>query len=445
VEAGDHAARRAGILAFRSWLRLERDLPGALRDARAALASAEQVGGRALLAAAIARVAIAELLTGHVTPGLLERGTTIEAELEHPLEFHESPRAVQARYLLRVGDLDRARLVLEEAEQRAAMRGDEGTRGQILWILIMAEWLAGRWPSALEHAQTALELAAQTGDRQYSATVLYAEALVCAHLGQVERGRAAAGEALAISEAVGDETFTIWSLGVLGHLELASGDTKTAAAGLADLPARLLALGWADPMVPLWSDTLEALVSVGAHELARSYLEEYGERARRLDRPWAIEVADRSEALLAAAIGNVEGAARGLENMLARAPRLPYPFERGRTLLALGAVRRRARQKRAAREALGQALEIFEHLGARLWAEKARDELTRISGRRPRSAELTATELQVANLVAEGRSNKEVASALFMSVHTVEAHLSRVYRKLGIRSRTELARHLAKV
>ena len=96
-------------------------------------------------------------------------------------------------------------------------------------------------------------------------------------------------------------------------------------------------------------------------------------------------------------------------------------------------------QKRLAREALEQALAIFEDLGARLWAEKARSELKRISGRRP-SEELTETEERVARLAAEGRMNKEIAAALFMSVHTVEAHLTRVYRKLGIRSRGSLSR-----
>jgi DNA-binding CsgD family transcriptional regulator len=77
-------------------------------------------------------------------------------------------------------------------------------------------------------------------------------------------------------------------------------------------------------------------------------------------------------------------------------------------------------------------------MGARLWAGRARAELGRIGGR-ARSDGLTPTEQRVADLVAEGRSNKEVADALFVSVRTVEANLTRVYAKLGIRSRTELA------
>ena len=99
--------------------------------------------------------------------------------------------------------------------------------------------------------------------------------------------------------------------------------------------------------------------------------------------------------------------------------------------------------KKAAREALKQALAIFEELGARLWADKVRAELRRISGRAPASDELTETERRVAELAAQGRTNKEIAAQLFMGVSTAEAHLSHVYRKLAIRSRTELAGRVA--
>jgi DNA-binding CsgD family transcriptional regulator len=110
-------------------------------------------------------------------------------------------------------------------------------------------------------------------------------------------------------------------------------------------------------------------------------------------------------------------------------------------LLGLGVVRRRARQKRGAREAIEAALDGFEQLGAATWAEKARSELGRIGGRR-REEGLTPAERRVAVLVAEGRTNREVAAALFLTERTVASHLSHVYAKLGVRSRTELARQL---
>jgi DNA-binding CsgD family transcriptional regulator len=107
--------------------------------------------------------------------------------------------------------------------------------------------------------------------------------------------------------------------------------------------------------------------------------------------------------------------------------------------------RRQASQKKAARETLAQALAIFEALGARLWAEKARAELARIGGRQAGGDELTETEARVADLASAGRSNKEIAATLFMGVSTVEAHLSHVYRKLGIRSRAGLGGALGRV
>jgi DNA-binding CsgD family transcriptional regulator len=118
------------------------------------------------------------------------------------------------------------------------------------------------------------------------------------------------------------------------------------------------------------------------------------------------------------------------------------PFERARTLLALGMVRRRGKQKRAAREALEQAAAVFDRLGARLWAARTTAELARIGGRASSVGALTPTERRVAELVADGHTNREVADRLFLSTKTVAAHLTSVYAKLGVRSRTELAHRL---
>jgi DNA-binding CsgD family transcriptional regulator len=118
------------------------------------------------------------------------------------------------------------------------------------------------------------------------------------------------------------------------------------------------------------------------------------------------------------------------------------PFERARTLLAQGVALRHARRRRDARAALEEARKAFQSLGAALWEEKAAVELRRIGGRRAAGGELTPAEERVAALVAEGRTNKEVAAALFLTERTVEFHLTHVYRKLGVRSRAELARRL---
>ena len=122
---------------------------------------------------------------------------------------------------------------------------------------------------------------------------------------------------------------------------------------------------------------------------------------------------------------------------------VPQPFDRARTLLALGSVQRRAKRRAEARATLEAALAVFEELGAALWAERARAEIARLGGRRVRDRdELTETERRIAELAADGRSNREIAGELFVSERTVESNLTRAYRKLGVRSRTELARKL---
>jgi DNA-binding CsgD family transcriptional regulator len=179
-------------------------------------------------------------------------------------------------------------------------------------------------------------------------------------------------------------------------------------------------------------------VRAGRDGAGRQY-EAQAERSGRRNRAGAA----RCRGLLAALEGDLERAFAAFERALAEHEGLAYPFDRARTLLALGGVQRKAKQKRAARETLEQALAIFDELGARLWAEKARAELRRISGRRPASAELTETERRVASLAAEGRSNKAIAAALFVSTHTVDRHLSHIYAKLDVHSRRELAERLA--
>jgi DNA-binding NarL/FixJ family response regulator len=141
---------------------------------------------------------------------------------------------------------------------------------------------------------------------------------------------------------------------------------------------------------------------------------------------------------LLAAAGDLPGALGSLDEAVKHHAGLPDPFELARTLLVQGTVRRRAKQKRPAREALHAALALFERLGAVPWAEIARAELAAIAGRPAPTGELTPTEERVASLAAAGRTNREIAETLFLSVRTVETHLSHAYHKLGARSRTEL-------
>ncbi|HEY6646272.1 MAG TPA: LuxR C-terminal-related transcriptional regulator, partial [Mycobacterium sp.] len=123
---------------------------------------------------------------------------------------------------------------------------------------------------------------------------------------------------------------------------------------------------------------------------------------------------------------------------------LPMPFERARTLLLLGQLERRHRKKESASASLQEALGIFERLHVRLWADRARAELARANVGPRQSSQLTPSEQRVAELAASGMKNRDVATTLFISPKTVEANLARIYRKLGIKSRAELGRHMGK-
>jgi DNA-binding CsgD family transcriptional regulator len=181
------------------------------------------------------------------------------------------------------------------------------------------------------------------------------------------------------------------------------------------------------------------LLELGRIEDAVALLDQWEADALRVDREWVLAQVARCRGLVAAARGDIEHAQALLEEAVSKHEAVGDPFGRARALLALGAARRRARQKRAASEAIEAALAGFEELGAATWAEKARAELGRIGGR-TREEGLTAAERRVAALVAEGRTNHEVAAALFLAERTVASHLTRIYAKVGVRSRTELAR-----
>ena len=440
-EARADDARTARLLAYRALYRvLGTQIDAAIADGRAAMDKAEQAGDEALLAVTIARTTQLEMYAAEVTPGLLERGVEIEERLGLLLEYVDSPRVFLARLLFRRGDLDQARELFVELEVSRAARGDEETRILILWQLVLLEWLAGRWPKALEHAAAARELGEQSEFFHRLGWAGRLEAYLEADLGLVDEARATAEAGSAFAATYSQEFFAISAVGALGRLELALGNLVSAGEYLRELPGRLLANGLSDPTLPVWADAIETLVGLGELERAHAYLHPYELHAERMASRPAKAGAARSRGLLLAAEGDLTGAVSAFERSLADAG--PFPLERGRTLLCLGVVRRQAQQKKAAREALEEALTLFEELGARLWAEKARAELRRISGRAPAPDGLTETELRVAELAAHGRTNKEIAAELFMGVSTVEAHLSRVYRKLDAR-RAGLATRLA--
>ena len=231
---------------------------------------------------------------------------------------------------------------------------------------------------------------------------------------------------------------------MLGFLELSLGRFAEAHEHLDPVVRFLREMGVREPcVIPVHADAIEAQIGVGDLDAASELLGEFEDQARATGRPWALATAARCRALLLAASGDAAAAALMFERALEEHRRVPQPLELARTLLAKGQVERRARQKSAARRTLQQALGIFEELGAPLWAARARAELARIGGRAPAGDGLTPTERRIAELVAEGKTNKEVAAILVVAERTVESALTQIYRKLDVRSRTELARKLA--
>jgi DNA-binding CsgD family transcriptional regulator len=189
-------------------------------------------------------------------------------------------------------------------------------------------------------------------------------------------------------------------------------------------------------------DQVEALIALGETAAAEELLDWFEDNARRLRRRSALAAAGRCRGLLAGARGDVNGAVEELRHALELHDGVPIPLELGRTRLAYGSALRRSRQKAAARQALEAARSGFDVLGAYVWAARADAELGRVGGRPPASGALTPTERRVAELVVQGLQTKQVAGRLFVSPKTVEGHLSRIYGKLGVGSRTELAHRL---
>jgi DNA-binding CsgD family transcriptional regulator len=234
------------------------------------------------------------------------------------------------------------------------------------------------------------------------------------------------------------------NLAVLGFLELSRGEPEAALCYLEDADARARGTGHLDPnpIGRFHGDLIEALISLGRLDDAEFRLSELDAQARALGRRSLLALCERCRSLLYAQRGDPMAGLAAAERSLTLYELLQLPFERGRALLVLGQIARRAHKKRAAREAFDRARAAFGALAAWPWVEKADAEAARIGGR-TRAQGLTATEQRLAALVREGRSNKEIAASLFVTPRTVEKSLSRIYAKLGVHTRGQLVSRLA--
>jgi DNA-binding CsgD family transcriptional regulator/Tfp pilus assembly protein PilF len=413
-----------------------------LEHAELAVEAASRAGDPALRSRALATFGFLHFRGGRGIPReRMEEALALERSLPESSPGGEAT-AVLAFQLVWSGELERARELLEPRRDALNARDDPHEEGT-LWLLSILEWRAGNWELGARHAAGSLAVRAQFGREGGQPMAELPAALIAAHQGRIEDARDLSERALALAETQGLRIGQSGHRWVLGFIELSLGDATAALEHLErswEIRDSVRAL---EPGHRLdLADTLEALIAVGELEEAERKLVTWEKRARVLDRSWALAITARCRALLLATGGDLVGAQAGFERALVEHARTQDPFQHARTLLAQGVTLRRAKQRGASRLALEQALASFERLGAPLWAERARSELARIAGRAAARGDLTEAERRIASLVAEGRTNREVAAALFVTEHTVEGALTRAYRKLGVRSRTELAHRL---
>ena len=342
-------------------------------------------------------------------------------------------------------ELERAKEAFEWLIGRARDMGDEGSLPYVLVLAAQVECVRGDLALAAAHADEGYELTAQAGQDTLGGYLLALRALAHAAAGEegLARERAASAPSPSRTARVAARRSTSPSP------RSASSRSRSAEPPRRRRCSRPLVefLHREEIREPgtarVVPDYVEALIGLGELDAATEELDWYADNAQELGRPSPLAAAARCRGILHAERGDLETALAQLERAVELSGEVPNPLEHGRALLAHGAVHRRARHKRAARESLEAALAVFEGMGARIWAERARTELGRVGGRAPASGALTPTERRVAELAAEGLQTKQVAAALFVSAKTVEGHLTHIYAKLGVHSRTELARRLA--
>ena len=437
----DHALRAEILIATAMTMSGQGDLDGALRNAQEAVREAEQRGASDELVALRTLVALLETYGGRPpTPGLLEHA------LAGPrlawTAAYQHPQFVLASRLMLLDRYDEARERFGSVLREARALGSELIVRDVLFHSMELEIRAGRLEVAADFGAQHHELAALIGGIQPGGT-LHADVYLASATGDLETVRALGPRAVALCEEEGDWIFVTLGRAAIGHAELSAGDAAAAAAVLDGLPDALVRGGWQEPTIwRLWPDAVEAQIALGHLDEADRLMRLWEPLVEATGSPQARGTIARAEGLLAAARGEV-AAALGRFDASLEAFGDASPIERARTLLARGLVLRRAKRRAEAREALEAARDAFKVCGARQWAATAEAELARIGGRRAAGSTLTATESRVAELVVEGRSNKEIAATLYVSVRAVEANLTRIYAKLGVRSRTELAGRLA--
>ncbi|MGA8546117.1 MAG: LuxR family transcriptional regulator [Mycobacterium sp.] len=445
ADAADDVSLRSTVLVTLSYALFNCDqLDAAVMRSEEAVAAASELGARHVLGQALSmRVMMRFLRGGGVDHDDLQRAVALERQdVEVPLPFR--PSTQQVLLLDWTGHLDEARERMWSLGAICIDHGDEAALSFITFNAVLNCIWRGRFDEAGLMSDEAVERAGQLGGDVPVAAALTSRAAVAAYSGDADQTRSDFALALAIFQRCKSYRLREWLITALGFLELSLGNYQVTLNVLEPLLSQLESPLGATEIIhaSFVPDAAEALIGVGRLDEAEGLIDALERNGRRLDRPWMLAVGMRCRAMLLAGRGDLTAATTTAELAMTEHQRLPMPFERARTQLLLGQLQRRQRRRDAATATLTEAHQTFERLGTPLWADRVKAELDRgMSGRR-RAQGLTPSEQRVAELAVTGITNRDIAAALFISPKTVEVNLSRIYHKLGVRSRLELYRAL---
>ena len=437
---GDHLLMVRSLLLSSFVCLYSGKLDDSVRQADKALERARSLSMPEQTSQALAMSVLGRCMRGDgVDEESLQRALELEdLDADIPLQYRAC--AVRAITHAWTGDLEAAREESLVVQQLCLDRGAESDVMMVASHMAMADVWRGDLPAAMAIAEEAVERAEHIGSQHLRGVSLAIRAMVSAHMGNAEDARDDANAALAIASECNTPQLAVRALTILGFLDVSLANHSAALTTLQPLvDAFAIMAGSEIRTLEHVPDAAEAMINVGQIAEAEPLIDKLEADGRRLNRAWLLATGARCRAMWWAAKGDLDEATRAITTAVTEHDRLPMPLERARTLLLLGQLQRRQRLKQAAADTFGEALREFEGMGATLWTARAHEELERTKVVSARTAVLTPTEQRIAELATSGMTNREVAATLFVSLKTVEANLTQIYRKLGIRSRAQLA------
>jgi DNA-binding CsgD family transcriptional regulator len=445
ADAGDDDLLVAKVLLQRARIALMESRPHAAhRACERAVGLLERHGDDHELALGLTTLAVAQRWTGADARASLERAVGLVGPT--PTGFlHTSPEYMQARFAFYDDRLDEA-WSAHLAMLARVERGAGADHVHVLRCLVEVAARAGRCREVVEYADRAARVGEQFDLEAHAGWFITATAELVA--GDVSRARTLARRGAEAAEQRGDVRYQQRHLTVLGQALLRTGDAQGAAEAFGEVREVERRGGFGDPTVNRWhADLVTACTALGRLDEAGDVLAgaraEVERRARYGGTDGVSAQLDRAEAELLVARGDLESAEHALDRAAKVSADLGLRIDEGRVLVTRAHLERRRRRVAAARSALQEAHDHFVALRADAWAAQVRAELEPDRGvgtsGDPFLERLTDTEARIARAVAAGASNREIAERTYLSVKTVEATLTRIYRKLDLRSRTQLA------